>query len=62
MAVVVCVTAVMSNHWTFAEEKICKDFRHLLEAQDALIESVPNGAFSKSGTSISTTIVRLIKP
>ena len=57
-----CVTAVMSNHWTFAEEKICKDFRQLLEAQDALIESVPSGAFSKSGTSISTTIVRLIKP
>lgn len=57
-----CVTAVMSNHWTFAEEKICKDFRQLLETQDALIESVPSGAFSKSGTSISTTIVRLIKP
>lgn len=57
-----CVTAVMSNHWTFAEEKICKDFRQLLESQDALIENVPSGAFSKSGTSISTTIVRLIKP
>ncbi len=56
-----CLTAVMSNHWTFAEEKVCKDFRQLLEAQNALIEDVPGGAFNQSGTSVSTTIVRLIK-
>lgn len=56
-----CLTAVMSNHWTFADEKVCKDFRQLLDSQNALIEDVPGGAFNQSGTSVSTTIVRLIK-
>lgn len=56
-----CLTAVMSNHWTFADEKVCKDFRQLLDSQNALIEDVPGGAFNQSGTPVSTTIVRLIK-
>lgn len=56
-----CLTAVMSNHWTFADEKVCKDFRQLLDSQNALIEDVPGGAFNQSGTPVSTTIVRLIR-
>lgn len=56
-----CLTTVMSNHWTFAQEKVCKDFRQLLETNDALIEDVTGGAFNQSGTSVSTTIVRLTK-
>lgn len=43
-------------------ERLCVAQRYLDEVEGLTLKGVPSGAFSKSGTSISTTIVRLIKP
>lgn len=56
------LTAIMSPHWTFANERKCVEFREWMKANDAEVEEIEAGAFKESGTNIKTVMVKIRKP
>ncbi|EJX08560.1 type I restriction-modification system methyltransferase subunit-like protein [gut metagenome] len=56
------VAAIMSQHWRFANEKKCKDFREFLDNTGATIHDIAAGEFGESGTNIATVAVVITKP
>lgn len=55
------LAAIMSRHWTFAQESVCADFRQFLQDHQAQVIDIPEGAFKSSGTGISTVAVVIDK-
>ena len=51
------MAVIMSTHWRFASDKLCKEFREFLEHIGAEIEDVASGEFKTSGTDVPTVIV-----
>lgn len=55
------IAAIMSQHWRFANEKKCIDFRRFLDDVGANIHEIAAGEFQESGTGISTIAVVIKK-
>lgn len=55
------LAAIMSRHWTFADEQKCADFRQFLDNIDAHVIEIPEKEFKTSGTNIATTAVVIEK-
>ena len=55
------LVTVMSRHWEFSANGKEKGFRRFLVDQRALIEDVPRGTFSESGTEVPAFIVHIDK-
>ena len=51
------VVSIMSEHWTFASEKVCQEFRQFIEYSNARVIEIPAGAFKESGTNVGGRIV-----
>jgi len=56
------LVAIMSPHWTFAQEKKCVEFRKWIEDVGAEVTELDAGLFKESGTNIKTVKVRIEKP
>lgn len=56
------IAAIMSQHWRFANEKKCSDFREFLTSTGADIHEIAAGEFMESGTNIATVAVVITKP
>lgn len=54
--------SVMSPHWTFAQDRKCKEFRAWIERVGAVVREVEPGTFKESGTNVRTVVVRITKP
>ena len=55
------LAAIISQHWKFASEKKCIDFRNWLEEVHGEVFEISAGEFKESGTSISTMAVVIKK-
>ena len=55
------LAAITSQHWRFASEKICIDFRNWLKEVHGEVFEISAGEFKESGTSISTMAVVIKK-
>jgi phospholipid N-methyltransferase len=59
------LVSISSTHWTFANEKKCKDFRDFLENSPQIeykeVVPIEAGEFKESGTNIKTIILKIIK-
>jgi ParB family chromosome partitioning protein len=53
--------AIMSPHWTFAENNAAREFRAFVGGQSHGWDALPEGAFTESGTGVSTGILTLRK-
>lgn len=53
------LVAIMSSGVKFREDKLAKDFRALVAANDGTIWDNPAGAFLESGTGVNTVMVRM---
>lgn len=51
--------AVMSSGVTFRENKLTREFRELVQANDGDITELPEKSFKVSGTCVNTAIVTL---
>jgi|GEM_PF-5246754 len=51
------LAAITSQHWKFASEKKCIDFRNWLKEVHGEVFEISAGEFKESGTSISTMAV-----
>lgn len=56
-----CVVCITSSHWDFAQEKECVDFRDWIKLVGAEVLDIDAGAFKKSGTTIRTKIIKIVK-
>lgn len=56
------LVAIMSPHFTFAENKKSEAFRELLEEHEHTVTELPEGSFSSSGTGINTVMVTIDLP
>lgn len=56
------LVAIMSPHWTFANDGISRNFRDLVEQHSGRWEELPAGTFKESGTSVNTGILIMVKP
>ena len=55
------LAAITSQHWRFASEKRCIDFRNWLKEVHGEVFEISAGEFKESGTSISTMAVVISK-
>ena len=55
------LAAITSQHWKFASEKKCVEFREWLEEVHGEVFEISAGEFKESGTSISTMAVVIKK-
>lgn len=56
------LVAIMSPHFTFAEDKASKNFNEWLEENNGgIVAEFPEGTFKESGTNIRTYIIRIVK-
>lgn len=55
------MAVIVSQHWKFANEKKCEEFRQWLEDVNAEIEDIDAGAFKESGTTVATTLLCIKK-
>ena len=55
------LAAITSQHWKFASEKKCIDFRNWLKEVHGEVFEISAGEFKESGTSISTMAVVIKK-
>lgn len=55
------LAAIMSRHWTFADEQKCADFRQFLDNIDAHVIEISEKEFKSSGTNIATIAVVIEK-
>lgn len=55
------LVAIMSPHWTFAEDRQSRDFREFVRAHDHSWQMNPDGSFKQSGTGVSTGILTIHK-
>lgn len=55
------LAAIMSQHWRFANEKKCTDFRKFLDDVGASVHEIEAGEFNESGTNIATVAVIIKK-
>ena len=55
------MSVICSSHWKLGSEKKCIEFREWLKRVDAKVTDVKEGAFKESGTTISTTIISIVK-
>lgn len=53
--------AIMSPHWTFANDQASVDFRALIGAHQYEWTPLPDGSFSASGTGVNTGILIITK-
>jgi predicted RNA methylase len=53
------LVAIMSSGVKFREDKLAKEFRALVQANDGAIWDNPAGAFLESGTGVNTVMVRM---
>lgn len=51
------LAAVMSPHFTFAQDKESRFFKHRLGVRGATIEVLPHGTFREEGTDVSAVLV-----
>lgn len=51
------LVAVMSPHWTFANDKLSESFRRFLETVDFTWEQLPDRSFKCSGTDVSAGLM-----
>ena len=56
------LVSVVSESPFFRTNKKSVEFREFLEAHDAIIEPVAEGAFKESGTMVRTRLVKIVKP
>lgn len=56
------LVAIMSAHWTFAQDRASRDFAHLCRDIDGRYELLPAGRFKAEGTSVNTVMVTMRKP
>lgn len=55
------LVAIMSSHWTFAEDAPSRAFRSLMEVVGGEYQRLPSGSFKAEGTGVETVIVTLRK-
>lgn len=55
------LVAIMSPHWTFAEDAQSREFRLMLDWHKSGWEPLPEGSFKSAGTSVSTGILTINK-
>jgi predicted RNA methylase len=55
------IVAIMSAGVTFRSNKLTEDFRSLVAIHDGVIESLPEGSFKTSGTTVNTVMLTLDK-
>jgi hypothetical protein len=53
------LVAIMSSGVQFREDKLSREFREFVEANEGEIWSNPAGSFEESGTSVNTCMVRI---
>lgn len=53
--------AIMSPHWTFANDRASRDFRDLVGGLGAKWHPLPEGSFRASGTGVNTGILIITK-
>ena len=56
------LAAIVGEHGFFGRERECVEWRDWLDSIGAVVERVPAGAFSESGTAVPTRIVVLRRP
>jgi len=55
------LAAIMSNGVAFREDRLAREFREFVAANDGVISPNPDGAFLESGTGVRTVTVVLEK-
>ncbi|MBQ8959497.1 MAG: methyltransferase [Bacteroidales bacterium] len=55
------MSVIVSQHWKFASERKCEEFRKWLGDVGAETEDVDGGAFKESGTTVATTLLFIKK-
>lgn len=53
--------AIMSPHWTFANDQASQKFRGLVNEHHHVWDALPDGSFRASGTGVSTGILSITK-
>lgn len=55
------LAAIMSPHWTHAQDKKSQQFRQFLDEVGAVVGEIDEGSFAESGTNIKTYFVIIEK-
>lgn len=55
------LSCIVSQHWKFAEERKCTQFREWLEKHEAEVTDFNNGEFKESGTVVGTSLLYIVK-
>ncbi len=55
------LAAITSKHWTFAEEKVCHNFRDWVKYTKGRVIEIEEGTFKESGTGIGTIALVITK-
>mgnify|MGYP004573164831 CR=1 FL=1 len=55
------LAAITSKHWTFADEKECRDFRDWVKNMNGRVFEIEEGAFNRSGTGVGTMALVITK-